>query len=116
MCYFETELCCVSGGVGGCVLTFQNELLCFVLVEPYQPEGYNPEAPAMTAPSTRQPFWAAPPPPGVPPGAFPMPHGVMNVPPPPRQRDLVTVRTVAEDEEEKGGTEVQGSCAVLSSL
>ena len=83
-------------------------------VEPYQPEGYNPEAPAMTTPSTRQPFWAAPPPTGVPPGTFPLPPGALNVPPPaPRQRDLVPVRTLDEDEEDKG--ENTERCMVFTS-
>ena len=74
---------------------------CLFAGEPFPPEGYNPEAPAMT-PRVRQPFWAGPPPPGVPPGAFPVPMGPMTVPPPQRQRDLVSVPTLVEEGEDKG--------------
>ncbi|KAK7496418.1 hypothetical protein BaRGS_00012340 [Batillaria attramentaria] len=82
-------------------------------VEPYQPEGYNPEAPAITGPPARQPFWAAGPPPGVPHPPFPQP-GSRNTPPPPR-RDLVAVPTQNEDVEDAVTGESEPSPPEMSS-
>lgn len=70
---------------------------CMLFIsEPYQPEGYNPEAPAINPP--RSGFWTGPR--GLRPPSF---HPQPPAPPSTRGRDLVMVQTVPESPPKKQG-------------